>query len=91
MAAILGMDRAALEKTCLDAAKNGIVAPANYNSPGQIVIAGDKKAVEKLWNWQGPRAAKSRASHGERTVPLLKVPNIEDQKNMQDTLGVLGL
>jgi [acyl-carrier-protein] S-malonyltransferase len=47
MAAILGMERAAVEKTCLDAAKNGIVAPANYNSPGQIVIAGEKIAVEK--------------------------------------------
>lgn len=47
MAAILGMERAAVEKTCLDAAKNGIVAPANYNSPGQIVIAGEKNAVEK--------------------------------------------
>ena len=46
MAAILGMDRAAVERTCLEASKNGIVAPANYNSPGQIVIAGEKKAVE---------------------------------------------
>jgi [acyl-carrier-protein] S-malonyltransferase len=47
MAAILGMERRDVEKTCLDAAKNGIVGPANYNSPGQIVIAGEKKAVEK--------------------------------------------
>jgi len=48
MAAILGMERsAAVEKTCIDTAKNGIVAPANYNSPGQIVIAGEKQAVEK--------------------------------------------
>ena len=45
MAAILGMERDAVEKTCLDASKNGIVGPANYNSPGQIVIAGEKKAV----------------------------------------------
>jgi [acyl-carrier-protein] S-malonyltransferase len=41
MAAILGMDRASAEKTCLEASKNGIVAPANYNSAGQIVIAGE--------------------------------------------------
>src|SRR3990172_8136705 len=47
MAAILGMEREAVEKTCHEAAKNGIVAPANYNSPGQIVIAGEKKAVQK--------------------------------------------
>jgi [acyl-carrier-protein] S-malonyltransferase len=48
MAAILGMERQDVEKTCLEAAKNGIVAPANYNSPGQIVIAGEKKAVERV-------------------------------------------
>jgi [acyl-carrier-protein] S-malonyltransferase len=47
MAAILRLDRAAVEKTCLDASKNGIVSPAKYNSPGQIVIAGEKNAVEK--------------------------------------------
>ena len=46
MAAIIGMDRQDVEKTCLEAEKNGIVAPANYNAPGQIVIAGEKKAVE---------------------------------------------
>jgi [acyl-carrier-protein] S-malonyltransferase len=44
MAAILGMERQDVEKTCHEAAKNGIVAPANYNSPGQIVIAGEKKS-----------------------------------------------
>ena len=46
MAAIIGMEREDVERTCLEAAKNGIVAPANYNAPGQIVIAGEKKAVE---------------------------------------------
>jgi [acyl-carrier-protein] S-malonyltransferase len=46
MAAILGLERAAIEKTCLDASKNGIVSPANYNSPGQIVIARERKSVE---------------------------------------------
>ncbi len=64
MAAILGMDRTALEKTCLDAAKNGIVAPANYNSPGQIVIAGEKKAVEKAMEL-------ARAAGAKKVVPLM--------------------
>lgn len=64
MAAILGMDRAALEKTCLDAAKNGIVAPANYNSPGQIVIAGEKKAVEKAMEL-------AKAAGAKKVVPLM--------------------
>jgi [acyl-carrier-protein] S-malonyltransferase len=64
MAAILGMDRTALEKTCLEAAKNGIVAPANYNSPGQIVIAGEKKAVEKAMELAKTAGAK-------KVVPLM--------------------
>jgi [acyl-carrier-protein] S-malonyltransferase len=63
MAAILGMDRKDVEKTCLEAAKNGIVAPANYNSPGQIVIAGEKAAVEKAME-----LAKSRG--GRKVMPL---------------------
>jgi len=57
MAALLGMERSALEKTCLEAAKNGIVAPANYNSPGKIVIAGEKQAAEKALNL--PRTQRS--------------------------------
>jgi [acyl-carrier-protein] S-malonyltransferase len=64
MAAILGMDRAGLEKTCLEAAKNGIVAPANYNSPGQIVIAGEKKAVEKAMEL-------AKAAGAKKVVPLM--------------------
>jgi [acyl-carrier-protein] S-malonyltransferase len=64
MAAILGMDRTALEKTCLEAAKNGIVAPANYNSPGQIVIAGEKKAVEKAMEL-------AKAAGAKKVVPLM--------------------
>jgi [acyl-carrier-protein] S-malonyltransferase len=64
MAAILGMERAALEKTCLEAAKNGIVAPANYNSPGQIVIAGEKIAVEKAMELAKTAGAK-------KVVPLM--------------------
>jgi len=69
MAAILGMDRQVLEKTCLEAAKNGIVAPANYNSPGQIVIAGEKKAVEKAMELAKTAGAK-------KVVPLtVSVPS----------------
>lgn len=46
MAAILGLDRGPLE-SCLEKAKAyGIVEAANYNSPGQIVISGEVKAVE---------------------------------------------
>jgi [acyl-carrier-protein] S-malonyltransferase len=46
MAAILGMDDEALEKVCLEAAaQGGDCVPANYNSPGQLVISGDVPTV----------------------------------------------
>ncbi len=64
MAAILGMERSDVEKTCLEAAKNGIVAPANYNSPGQIVIAGEKQAVEKAMEL-------AKAAGAKKVVPLM--------------------
>jgi [acyl-carrier-protein] S-malonyltransferase len=69
MAAILGMERSAVEKTCLEAEKNGIVAPANYNSPGQIVIAGEKQAVEKAMEL-------AKAGGAKKVVPLaVSVPS----------------
>ena len=69
MAAILGMERQDVEKTCLDASNNGIVAPANYNSPGQIVIAGEKKAVEAAM-------ALAKAGGAKKVVPLaVSVPS----------------
>ncbi len=45
MAAILGLDDAVVEAACRDAAKVGIVETVNYNSPGQLVIAGEVAAV----------------------------------------------
>ncbi len=47
MAAIMGIEGDALLQLCQDAAKGEVVAPANYNSPGQIVIAGHTTAVER--------------------------------------------
>jgi len=47
MAAILGGDAAAVEALCRDAAQGEVVAPANFNTPGQIVISGHKTAVER--------------------------------------------
>jgi [acyl-carrier-protein] S-malonyltransferase len=45
MAAIIGMEDADIERIC--ATVDGIVVPANYNSPGQLVISGSFPAVEK--------------------------------------------
>lgn len=57
MAAILGLDKDKLNAICLSA-KSGYVAPANYNCPGQIVIAGEKQAVEEAMNLAKEAGAK---------------------------------
>ena len=46
MAAILGLEDEVIEKTCSEYA--GIVVPANYNCPGQLVISGEVEAVERV-------------------------------------------
>lgn len=47
MAAILGLADEVVEDVCADAAQGQVVQAANYNSPGQLVIAGNKEAVER--------------------------------------------
>ena len=47
MAAILGSDLSTIEQACAQAAGNEVCAPANMNSPKQVVIAGDSAAVER--------------------------------------------
>lgn len=47
MSAIIGLDNQKVAECCLQAAQGQIVAPVNFNSPGQVVIAGNKEAVER--------------------------------------------
>lgn len=47
MSAIIGLDDALIKKACIEAAGDEVVSPVNYNSPGQVVIAGHKAAVER--------------------------------------------
>jgi len=47
MAAVLGMEREEIEKLCEEVSEGDVLSPANFNCPGQIVIAGHAKAVQK--------------------------------------------
>ena len=47
MAALLGMEAAVVEEVCREAAQGEVVSPANFNSPGTIVIAGHTGAVAR--------------------------------------------
>jgi [acyl-carrier-protein] S-malonyltransferase len=63
MAAILMLDLATIEEMCRQAASGQVVAPANMNSPGQIVIAGHKAAVERAMEL-------CKAAGAKRAIPL---------------------
>ncbi len=47
MAALIGCEGENLEKLLEEASKTGIIQPANFNSPGQVAVSGERKAVEK--------------------------------------------
>lgn len=58
MAAIIGLGDQAVENICSESAGEQVVAPANFNAPSQVVIAGDKDAVERAGKLAKERGAK---------------------------------
>ena len=69
MAAILGLDDDTVRAVCREAAQGQVVQAVNFNSPGQVVIAGDKAAVER-----GMDLAKAKGA--KRALPLpVSVPS----------------
>lgn len=69
MAAILGLDDEAVRAVCAEAAQNEVLEAVNLNSPGQVVIAGNKAAVER-----GMEIAKAKGA--KRALPLpVSVPS----------------
>ena len=63
VAALLGLDADAVKQACDEARSIGVVQAANFNSPGQVVIAGEKAAVERAID-----VAKSKGC--KKAVPL---------------------
>lgn len=63
MAAVLGLEPAKVRAACEAAAEGDVVAPANYNSPEQTVIAGSAAAVERA-------AVKLKEAGARRVLPL---------------------
>lgn len=74
MAAIVGLEPAAVEIVCQEAASAGIVCPANFNSPGQIAISGSVAGVQQamaLAKTKGAKIAKQLAVGGAFHSPLM--------------------
>lgn len=65
MAALLGLDDAAVAAVCAEAAENQVLQAVNFNSPGQVVIAGNKEAVER-----GMALAKARGAKRAVALPV---------------------
>lgn len=69
MAAVLNLDDALIRQACEQAAEGQVVAPVNFNSPGQVVIAGNKEAVERAGEL-------CKAAGAKRVLPLpVSVPS----------------
>ncbi|HQR51076.1 MAG TPA: ACP S-malonyltransferase [Methylophilaceae bacterium] len=65
MAAILGLDDDTVRAVCAESAQGEVLEAVNFNSPGQVVIAGNKAAVER-----GMEAAKARGAKRALILPV---------------------
>ena len=65
IAAILGLDDAVVREVCKEAAQSEVLEAVNYNSPGQIVIAGNRAAVER-----GMELAKAKGAKRALMLPM---------------------
>ncbi len=69
MYVIIGLDNESIDRACKEAAQGQIVSPVNFNSPGQVVIAGEKEAVERAGD-------ACKAAGAKRALPLaVSVPS----------------
>lgn len=75
MAAILGLDDDKVKKICMKASSKGIVEGANFNCPGQVVIAGENEALEeaiRIAKEEGGKGVKLKVSGPFHSVMLKK-------------------
>jgi [acyl-carrier-protein] S-malonyltransferase len=75
MAAVIGLEPPIVEESCREASSDGIVQPANFNSPGQIVISGSVEGVKKameICKLKGAKLVKELVVSGAFHSPLMK-------------------
>ena len=75
MAAVVGLDPDRVIAVCSEASRSGVVQPANFNSPGQIVISGSAPGVRKameLAKHRGAKLVKELSVSGAFHSPLMK-------------------
>jgi [acyl-carrier-protein] S-malonyltransferase len=87
MAAILGLDDKTVEEVC--ASINDVVVPANYNSPGQIVISGSNEGIDKaieVLKEKGAKRALKLAVGGAFHSPLMEPARMELEEAIRSTM-----
>lgn len=87
MAAILGLDDKIVEEVC--ASIGEVVVPANYNSPGQIVISGSNEGIDKaieILKEKGAKRALKLAVGGAFHSPLMEPARIELEEAIRSTI-----
>ena len=87
MAAILGLDDKIIEDTCADITE--IVVPANYNSPGQVVISGSNEGIERAINMlkeKGAKRAIKLSVGGAFHSPLMEPARLELEEAIKNTV-----
>lgn len=86
MAAILGLDDKIVEEAC--AGISDVVVPANYNSPGQIVISGSNEGIDKaieILKEKGAKRALKLAVGGAFHSPLMEPARLELEEAIKST------
>lgn len=94
MAAVIGLDPQTVEALCREASSTSIVQPANFNSPGQIVISGSVDGVRRameLARERGARMVKELVVSGAFHSPLMesarsKLKEALDNTQIRDTM-----
>ena len=79
MAALLGLEDAEVEAACAEAAQGSVVEAVNFNSPGQVVIAGEKAAVLRAIE-----AAKARGAKRAIELPV----SVPSHSSLMKSAGV---
>jgi [acyl-carrier-protein] S-malonyltransferase len=86
MAAILGIDDKIVEEVCV--AVKEVVVPANYNSPGQIVISGSNEGIDKaieILKEKGAKRAIKLSVGGAFHSPLMEPARLELEEAIKNT------
>jgi [acyl-carrier-protein] S-malonyltransferase len=87
MAAILGLDDKTVEEVC--ASIDEVVVPANYNSPGQIVISGSNEGIDKaieILKEKGAKRAIKLSVGGAFHSPLMEPARLELEEAIKNTI-----